>query len=342
MRARPVGVFWNLLFGLAGEEDGASPDPRSAAAHDAIPPHNPAYNGSMTGRATGRLQGDDLIGEVLRNMEEGLFRIRRKTLVPAIYRIYLNSGDYEPFRDVVPFIAGEIRTALDEKLAAWNGTHRKRASALLGKIGMPEALGDTEYVRLSDAWTVEIYPDLDGQLQPGEIEVYSELGAPPKSEYGAGSLTRRIFPKDQAKEQQNQTQTPDSVPTAATAIPAQTSEDAKPVDDKDQTIGLAFAYLRYADEQGPKTFEVTKNQVVIGRGGRSYWVDLKLDTLPDVSREHCRIRRDNETGRFTIEDVSQFGTAVNGKPVGRNAAAELPRRATISLAGVIDLQWEAV
>jgi predicted component of type VI protein secretion system len=82
--------------------------------------------------------------------------------------------------------------------------------------------------------------------------------------------------------------------------------------------------------------------MVIGRGGRSYWVDLKLETLPDVSREHCRIRRDTETGRFTIEDVSQFGTAVNGKPVGRNASAELPRRATISLAGVVDLQWEAV
>ena len=57
---------------------------------------------------------------------------------------------------------------------------------------------------------------------------------------------------------------------------------------------------------------------------------------------HAAIRRDGETGRFTIEDVSQFGTAVNGKPVGQNASAELPRRATISLAGVIDLQWEAV
>ena len=87
---------------------------------------------------------------------------------------------------------------------------------------------------------------------------------------------------------------------------------------------------------------MVKNQVVIGRGGRSYWVDLKLETSPDVSREHCRIRRDPETGRFTIEDVSQFGTAVNGKPVGQNASAELPKRATISLAGVIDLQWEAV
>src|ERR1700733_7848229 len=165
---------------------------------------NPAYNSSMTGRASGRLpgrlQGDDLIGEVLRNMEEGLFRIRRKTLVPAIYRIYLNPEDYEPFRDVVPFIAGEIRTALDERLAPWNRSPRKLAFNLLGKLGgqlieRSETPPDNEYVRMNDAWVIEIHPDLDGKLQPGEIEVYSELGAPQKAEYGAGSLTRRIFPQ---------------------------------------------------------------------------------------------------------------------------------------------------
>jgi hypothetical protein len=283
-------------------------------------------------RAQGRLHGDDLIGEVLRNMEEGLFRIRRKTIVPAIYRIYLNPDDFEPFRDVVPFIAGEIRTALDERLASWNETakHRKLASALLQKIGagagQHAAPHPSEYVRVSDEWTVEIYPDLDGKLQAGEIEVHSELGAPQKAEYGAGSLTRRIIPQAAA-------------PVTATVPPAPASEKE---DDSDQTKGRAFAYLRYQDQQGPKTFEVTKNQVVIGRGGRSFWVDLKLDTLPDVSREHCRIRRDRDTGRFTIEDVSQFGTAVDGKPVGKNESAELPSRGTISLAGVIDLQWEAV
>src|SRR5689334_20982181 len=153
----------------------------------------------MSGRAPARLQGDDLIGEVLRNMEEGLFRIRHKTLVPSIYRIYLNPEDYEPFRDVVPFIAGEIRAVLDERLARWNGPKRKLARGLLEKIGVAEAaveaLGPTEFVRIGDGWTVEIYADLDGKLQPGEIEVYSDLGAPQKAEYGAGSLTRRIFPK---------------------------------------------------------------------------------------------------------------------------------------------------
>src|SRR5580698_7639123 len=115
----------------------------------------------MTGRPPGRLQGDDLIGEVLRNMEEGLFRIRHKTLVPAIYRIYLSPDDYEPFRDVVAFIAGEIRTALDERLASFNASPRKVAAGILKKFGAGDGVAPNQFVRVADSWVVEIYPDLD-------------------------------------------------------------------------------------------------------------------------------------------------------------------------------------
>jgi hypothetical protein len=290
----------------------------------------------MTGRAPGRLQGDDLIGEVLRNMEEGLVRIGGKSLVPSIYRIYLSPDDFEPFRNVVPFIAGEIRKALDERLAKWNRSKKSIARGLLEKIGAGEAISVQQAVRVADAWIVEIYPDLDGKLQVGEIEVYSDLGAPEKPEYGVGSMTRRIFPK--APEPAD---TAPTVVTSATPKPPAASAPEDTLIDNQGTKGRAFAYIRYADQEGPKVVEVTKNQIMIGRGGRSYWVDLKLETLPDVSREHCRIRRDTETGRFTIEDLSQFGTAVNGTPVGKNSMAELPARSTISLAGVIDLQWES-
>jgi hypothetical protein len=298
----------------------------------------------MAARAPGRLQGDDLIGEVLRNMEEGIFRIGGKSLVPSVYRIYLHPDDYDPFRHVVPFISGEIRTALDERLASWNRSKRRLAHTLLEKIGAGEAIESVEAVRASDSWIVEMYPDLDGKLQPGEIEVYSDFGAPQKADYGAGSLTRRIFPKGQEPQAGVAPEEPEDV--AATVLTSPRTEPAAPVarvstnDDDESTKPRAFAYIHYVDNQGPKTFEVTKNQMVIGRGGRSYWVDLKLETLPDVSREHCRIRRDPETGRFTIEDLSQFGTAVNGKPVGKNSSMELPRRGAISLAGVLDLKWE--
>jgi hypothetical protein len=280
-------------------------------------------------------------------MEEGRVRIGGKSLVPSIYRIYLSPDDYEPFRNVVPFIAGEIRKALDGHLAKINRSRRRFAQGLLEKIGAGEAIAaPAEAVRVAGEWTVEIYPDLDDKLQRGEIEVYSDLGSPEKPEYGAGSMTRRIFPK--GAEPRPEAPEPDSAPTVATlpeppaSVAEGVAEDEITAATKDDsTKGRAFAYIRYADKSGPKVVEVTKNQIIIGRGGRSYWVDLKLETLPDVSREHCRIRRDAETGRFTIEDLSQFGTAVNGTPVGKNNSAELPSRSTISLAGVIDLQWEA-
>jgi predicted component of type VI protein secretion system len=234
-----------------------------------------------------------------------------------------------------------------------NRSKRAPGSALLNapllkKFGAKQPKeGNDAFVRVANTWTVEIYPDLDGKLQAGEIEVYSDLGAPEQPEYGLGSLTRRIYPKgaDPEPEPQagEQDSAEDSAPTVATSAPPPASEPVTESAQKiDDTKGRAFAFIRYADQQGQKVMEVTKNQIVIGRGGRSYWVDLKLETLPDVSREHCRIRRDAETGRFTIEDLSQFGTAVNGAPVGKNNAAELPRRSTISLAGVIDLQWESV
>ena len=168
---------------------------------------------------------------------------------------------------------------------------RKLASGLLKKIGAGEAAGASEYVRVSDAWTVEIYPDLDGKLQPGEIEVHSELGAPQKAEYGAGSLTRRIIAPVKAEQELESDRTGcngDSSGRVRTAgRKGQIRANKRPGPCVSPLCGPARAQ---------QTFEVTKNQVVIGRGGRSYWVDVKLDTLPDVSREHCRIRRDARNG----------------------------------------------
>lgn len=282
----------------------------------------------MAARVAGRLQGDDLVAEVLRNMEDGLFRIRKKTVVPAIYRIYLNPDDHKQFRDVEGFVRDEIRSALDERLAQWNGSKLRLARVLLEKIGAGESVETAEYVRVADDWTVEIYPDVDGKLAGGEIEIHSELGAPQKAELGGGSQTRRIIP-----------QKADAAPVASVP-PSQGLPAEADLFEDERTKGRAFAHIKYVDETGPKVFEVTKNLTVIGRGGRSYWVDVRLETLPDVSREHCRIRRDSESGRFTIEDVSQFGTSVNGNPIGKDTSVELPGSATINLAGVVDLQWQ--
>jgi pSer/pThr/pTyr-binding forkhead associated (FHA) protein len=114
-----------------------------------------------------------------------------------------------------------------------------------------------------------------------------------------------------------------------------------------------FAVIEYEDNGGRKSFSMTKDQIVVGRGGRDYWTDLKLDTLPDVSREHFRLRRDPATGQFFLKDLSRLGTTINGEKapssvefVGgekrdRNVEAPVPPQARIGLAGVLFLEFRS-
>jgi hypothetical protein len=115
-----------------------------------------------------------------------------------------------------------------------------------------------------------------------------------------------------------------------------------------------YAELSFTDDCGPQLYLMKKMQIVIGRGGREYWVDLKLNTASDVSHEHLRLRYDNDTGQFLIKDLSTFGTTVNGETVASSVEMRedvkydkdiwvgLPTRATLGLAGVLFLDFRAL
>jgi predicted component of type VI protein secretion system len=94
-----------------------------------------------------------------------------------------------------------------------------------------------------------------------------------------------------------------------------------------------------------------KDSLVIGRGGSAAWVDVQVVSTAKVSREHVRIRRD-ASGRFFIQDVSLWGTSVDGAPLPAavktaegvlqpGAERELPPRARIHLAEAVVIQFEA-
>jgi pSer/pThr/pTyr-binding forkhead associated (FHA) protein len=74
--------------------------------------------------------------------------------------------------------------------------------------------------------------------------------------------------------------------------------------------------LRYEDEEQQHIFVMRKESIKIGRGGAGSgaWVDVQVMTSARVSREHCWIRTD-ANGRFFIQDVSTWGTAVNDAPI---------------------------
>jgi hypothetical protein len=118
-------------------------------------------------------------------------------------------------------------------------------------------------------------------------------------------------------------------------------------------VAGAFAVIEYDDQTGRKTYQMAKDEIVVGRGGRDYWTDIKLETLPDVSREHFRLRRDPATGQFFLKDLSRLGTTINGEKApssiefeggekrDRNLEAAVPARARIGLAGVVFLEFRS-
>jgi hypothetical protein len=277
------------------------------------------------------ITGDDIITEILRNSEAGVFKMRQTAVLPSVYHVYLHPADFDTIRPVVAALTAEARSALIERTAEWNG--KAKPSALVRALGF-DSTKPVEYKILDPDWTIEFHPDAEDKLARGDIEVFSELAAAPPPDF-EGAMTRHVTRKrtDDTLESYSQ--------TAATVQRDRSASET------------SHAFIRYQDASGPKTFAVTKDQIVIGRGGKAFWIDLKLDAPPDVSREHCRIRRDPATGRFFLKDVSQFGTSIDGKPVrssidrqggedrDTNIETPLPPRATISLAGVFTLEFEA-
>jgi hypothetical protein len=268
----------------------------------------------------------DIILEVIRNMREGLEPLHYTTLPPAIYHVYLHSEDFARLRGIFPRMQDETRKALDDEVAELNraslGERLKLARRPASKVVPPEG-----------GWRIEFFENTDDCVAAGDIEIYSELALPAKPEYGAGSMTKRINTRRVGGE------------TTASQKYEERLPETKEME--------AFATIEYEDQTGRKTYRMAKNQIVIGRGGRDYWTDLKLDTLPDVSREHVRLRRDADSGEFFIKDLSRLGTSVNGESIptsveyvdgekrDKNVEVKLPATARIGLADVVFLNFQA-
>lgn len=284
----------------------------------------------------------DIILEVVRNMREGLEPLHYTTLPPAIYHVYLHPEDFERLRGIFPRMRDETRQALEAALADLNraplGARLKLSRKPASKVVTPDG-----------GWDIRFFENTDDDVEAGDIVIYSELALPAKPEYGAGSMTKRIHTRRMAGEltatQQYEERPAAAAPEMAPADPSEALPETKEME--------AYATLEYEDQSGRQTYRMAKNQVVIGRGGRDYWTDIKLNTLPDVSREHARLRRDAQTGEFYIKDLSRLGTSVNGEPIptsveyvdnqkrDKNVEVKLPVKARIGLAGVVFLEFKA-
>jgi hypothetical protein len=270
------------------------------------------------------LTGRDVIVEILRNMRDCGEQLYYSTLAPTAFEVHLHPDDFRRLHPAREAIAREARRALDEELARLN--REGWLDQVRSRLGVPARPHE---VAAAGRWRIELLADSDGTLAAGDVRVVSSLQEDEAPEFEGGKRTQRIF-------------------TTTRRRPAGTAEPAEPAP-AEPTRPLAT--LTWNDGGGARSFRMEKPTLVIGRGGAGYWVDVKLDTVPDISREHVRLRHDRATGAFYIKDVSTLGTTVNGEPIppsiervgderhDANVEVALPPRATIGLAGRLFLEF---
>jgi hypothetical protein len=266
-----------------------------------------------------QVTGQAIIDEIINNMHQGLEPLHHTTLVPSIFNIHLHPEDYERLQGILPVITREADSALGEELARLN------------KKGWPFALKKkaTRYETAQDRWVINFFRDADDDVQKGEILIDSQLAFPTKPDYGVGGQTVRIR-----------------------TIRSNVGE-SKTLGKTYEQTEIVYATISYQDKTGRNTYKMTKPEIVIGRGGKAYITDLKVQTSPDVSREHVRIRFDPPTGKFFLRDLSTLGTTVNGFQVpssvevigdmkrDKHIEVALPERARIGLAEVLFLEFQS-
>ncbi len=277
---------------------------------------------TLKDRATGR----DVVLAIRDNMLQSLEPLVTETVAPSLYQVYLHGDDYEHLRSLFPKLEAEAERLLGEELEKLNRSAiplAQRAQRLLRR--KETARPSMTYINAEGRWSIRFQEDPNGGLEPGDIEVVSEFAQPPSAGYVSGSKTRRI---------------------STTRRLGETT-----VARREETP--AWARITFTDNRGAQTYFMTKDEIVIGReAGDAYvWVDLRLDTFPDVSREHARLQR-TPAGTFRVKDLSKLGTTVNGTPLPPSLQVvegeardmdrwvDLPDRARIGLAGVVSLEFE--
>ena len=270
------------------------------------------------GEAQGKISGRIIIEQLIRNMELGQFEMAYSILAPCIFSLYLHPDDYARLTGVFDLIRQDAKQALGAKLAQWNAKP-------LGLGALRGAKDRKPYKIASKDWTFEFFPDSEGVVPLGDVEIHSELNETPQPGYH-GTKTTLLN-----REPSVGVVTGNASITGRAGIRPETRESGDRV----------YAEIHYEDDSGPQLYLMTQDEISVGRGGEGAQVSLALYTNDEVSREHLRVRRDPAQKRFVIVDKSMNGTWLNGKRLARGVEETLPPKAQIGVADVITLQFEA-
>jgi hypothetical protein len=287
--------------------------------------------------------GRDVWNAVREELRLNLYELPFTTVCPTVYHVYLHPDDYRAVEGIVPRLVAELQRALSDEVEQVNRRLGSSARRLIDRVARRQHMAPVEVPR--GGWEISIAADRDGELARGHIGILSSLALPAPVAF-EGTPTTRIVRSvvgggrrtSTAREVACDEAEPKPCPTARE--PEEAPERA------------ARARLTYDDDQGRHEFLMTKDSLVIGRGGSAAWVDVQVVTTARVSREHVRLRRE-ASGRFVIQDVSLWGTSVDGAPLPPAVKTaegvlqpgeerELPASARIVLAEAVVIGFEAV
>lgn len=270
-----------------------------------------------------------------------LYPLPFSTLAPAVYHVYLHPEEFEAIEPIAPRIVGEMQRALTAEVDRINRGLARSGRRVLARMLQRDDLPPIETP--AGGWEIYIRPDRNGELSSGQLGIVSLLAMPAPVEY-AGTPTTRIVKS--VVRGGRRTATVTEVPQEAPSPPSAPSSIGRAGDTTER------ARLTYDDDRGQHVFIMRKDSIAIGRGGSSAWVDVQIVSTSKVSREHVRLRR-NANGKFFIQDVSLWGTTVDGTPISAAVKGPegvlqpgeeqpLPARARIGLADVVVIEFEAL
>jgi hypothetical protein len=324
--------------------------------------------------------GRTIVLELRQEMEDRLYPLLYRTLAPSVYHVYLHPDDFREIEPIASLIIADAKQGLTTRAAELN--RRSAWSTLVS--------GKQSAVEIpAGGWDVQLHAEMNGDLQRGEIGIESRLAVPPPARFTGGTPTTRIArtvvtgtvrrsqtfeePADRAGASAahaagaktttsragtvtfeglgGSTQEAGGSPTqnpASVAMGAPQQAGGSTQQDPPYGSGGA-ARLSYVDDDGPHVFVMRKDVISIGRGGSAFGVDVQVMGGPRLSREHCRIRRTSD-GRFLLQDLSTWGTSIDGQRVPSGSTADggsgaprehpLPRRASIQLADAVAIDFE--
>jgi hypothetical protein len=290
--------------------------------------------------------GRTIVLELVKEMEERLYPLMYRTVPPSVYHVYLHPEDYRAVEAVVSLLVVDAQRGLNARVDELN----RRSRLLVFVTGKQPPIEVP-----AGGWEIHIQQEPNGEVVRGDFRIESRLSLPATPTYHEGVQTTRIG-RTTVSGGSRRTVVTEQVGTTPVATAA-TTPTTTPSSRAPDEPGGGFARLAYVDEQGPHLFVIRKDLVAIGRGGSAHWVDVQIVSSARVSRVHCRIRRDPD-GRFLLQDVSTWGTSIDGErvpPPASNAAGqgeghlegtgverELPAQARIQLADAVTLEFQAL